>query len=118
MLGLRPGDAKIFRNAGARVTDDLLRSLILATNLLGVDRVCVVQHTDCAVAKSSNEKLQSKVGELRGADASSWDFLAIGDQEDVLVSDVKKIEACELLPPDVKVGGFIYDVMTGKLREL
>ena len=55
MLGLAPGDAKILRNAGARVTDDVLRSLVLAVNLLGVNRVCVVQHTGCRLTGASNE---------------------------------------------------------------
>lgn len=117
MLGLETGDAKILRNAGARVTEDVLRSLILVTNLLGVDRICVIQHTDCAVAKASNEELQAKLGELRETDASSWDFLAIGDQKDVLASDLKMIEECDLLPPNMTVGGFIYDVHTGRLSE-
>lgn len=117
MLGLKPGDAKILRNAGARVTDDVLRSLVLATNLLNVNRVCIVQHTDCAVAKSTNKDFRTKVGELREADASSWDFLAIDDQQAVLASDVLKIETCELIAPDVTVAGFIYDVKTGELRQ-
>ena len=116
MLGLKPGDAKILRNAGARVTEDVLRSLVLATNLLNVSRICIVQHTDCAVAKSSNEDFQTTIGKLRGTDASSWDFLAINDQQTVLTSDVKKVEECELIPQDVTVAGFIYDVKTGKLN--
>src|SRR5690349_12872769 len=62
MLGLIPGDAKIIRNAGARVTDDALRSLVLAVNLLDVDRICVVQHTDCAMARSSDDEIREKIG--------------------------------------------------------
>ncbi len=61
MLGLRPGDAKIIRNAGARVTDDALRSLVLAVNLLGVNRVCVVQHTDCAMVGANDDEMRAKV---------------------------------------------------------
>src|SRR5882757_7008641 len=56
LLGLRPGDAKIIRNAGARVTDDALRSVVIAVNLLGVNRVCVVQHTDCAMVGQTDEQ--------------------------------------------------------------
>ncbi|MDP1806673.1 MAG: carbonic anhydrase, partial [Acidimicrobiales bacterium] len=57
MLGLLPGDAKIIRNAGARMTPDSLRSLVIAANLLGVTRVCVVQHTDCAMVGSTDAEM-------------------------------------------------------------
>ena len=71
MLGLSAGDAKIIRNAGARVTDDALRSLVLATNLLGAKRVCLVQHTDCAMVGKTDDELRQRLGELRGVDASA-----------------------------------------------
>src|SRR6185369_1133821 len=61
MLGLAPGDAKIIRNAGARVTPDSLRSLVLAVNLLGVKRICVVQHTDCAMARKSDDEIRAAI---------------------------------------------------------
>ena len=76
MLGIVPGDAKIMRNAGARVTEDALRSLVLATNLLGVDRICVVAHTDCAMSKTTDAELQARIGAATGADASGWAFHA------------------------------------------
>src|SRR5436189_6463258 len=66
MLGLQPGDAKIIRNAGARVTDDALRSLVLAVNLLGVSRVCVVQHTECAMVGTTDDEIRTRIGSLRG----------------------------------------------------
>jgi carbonic anhydrase len=115
MLGLVPGDAKIIRNAGARVTDDALRSLVLAVNLLGVDRVCVVQHTSCAMASATDDELRERIGAERGADASGWEFLTMTDQHAALAGDIARIEACELLPPDLVVGGFIFDVHTGEL---
>jgi carbonic anhydrase len=115
MLGLRAGDAKIIRNAGARVTDDCLRSLILATNLLGVTRVCVVQHTDCAVVGSTNEELRVRVGEARGVDVGDWDFLATADQPATLAGDLERIRSCAPLPPDLEVGGFVFDVHSGEL---
>src|ERR1700716_3083922 len=80
VLGLQAGDAKIIRNAGARVTDDALRSLILAANLLGVTRVCVVAHTECAMVGSTDEELRERISAERGADASGWEFLATNDQ--------------------------------------
>ena len=116
MLGLKPGDAKIIRNAGARVTPDALRSLVLAANLLDVTRVCVVQHTDCAMVGSTDDELRARIGELRGQDASDWEFLASVDQAATLRTDLARIEACPLLPPDLEVGGFIFDVHSGELR--
>lgn len=111
MLGLIPGDAKIIRNAGARVTDDALRSLILAVNLLGVDRVLVVQHTDCAMAKSSEAEIRAKLG----AGAEDLETCAMDDQAAALRDDVAKVRDCKLIPPSTLVGGFTFDVHTGKL---
>ena len=118
MLGLRTGDAKIVRNAGARVTDDALRSLILAANLLGVTRVCVVQHTECAVIGSTDEEIRARISAARGVDASGWDFLASPDQLATLRSDIALIKSCSLLPPDLEVGGFVLDVHSGELVAL
>jgi carbonic anhydrase len=115
MLGLQPGDAKIVRNAGARVTDDALRSLVLAANLLGVTRVCIVQHTDCAMVGTSDEELRARIGELRGVDASGWDFVSSHDQLATLHEDVERVRSCLLLPPGLEVGAFIFDVHTGEL---
>jgi len=116
MLGLAPGDAKILRNAGARVTDDVLRSLVLAVNLLGVDRVCVVQHTKCRMTGASNVELQETLGAAYGVNASGWDFLPIDDQHRVAREDVQRIRDCALVPDTLTVAGFVYDVDTGLLQ--
>jgi carbonic anhydrase len=115
MLGLHAGDAKIIRNAGGRVTPDALRSLILAANLLGVRRVCVVQHTDCAMAGCTESEMQARVSAASGVDASDWEFLATTDQLAELRADVERIVACELLPADLEIGAFIFDVRSGEL---
>ena len=70
MIGLKPGDAKIFRNPGGRVTDQALEALVLATHLLGVNRVLVIPHTRCAMANSTEAELQRRVGESAGRDAT------------------------------------------------
>jgi carbonic anhydrase len=114
-LGLRPGDAKIIRNAGARVTDDALRSLVLAVNLLGANRVCVMAHTDCAMAGSTEDQIRARITAARGVDASGWEFLATTDQLATLRDDIELIRACPLMPPDLVVAGFIFDVHTGAL---
>ncbi len=115
MLGLIPGDAKIIRNAGARITNDALRSLILATNLLGVERICVVQHTDCAMAKSSEAEIAARVAEASGADTSGVEFLAMTSQADALRDDIAILRDCTLIPSTTEIAGFVYDVHTGEL---
>jgi carbonic anhydrase len=115
MLGLRAGDAKIIRNAGARVTPDALRSLVLAANLLDVTRVCVVQHTDCAMVGSTEDEMRARISSLRGVDTSGWDFLTSTDQLATLHGDITLIESCPLMPPDIEVGAFIFDVHSGEL---
>lgn len=117
MLGLHPGDAKIIRNAGARVTDDSLRSLILAANLLHVERVCVVAHTDCAMSGATEDQMRERITDASGTDASEWSFLTTTDQTQTLRDDIARIHACELIPDDLVVGGFIFDVHNGELRE-
>src|SRR6188472_3830558 len=93
MLGLRPGDAKIIRNAGARVTDDALRSLVLAVNLLGVDRVCVVQHTDCAMAGRTDSEIRDQIHALTGGWVE-FDLHSMLDQQGALRDDLARIRDC------------------------
>ena len=114
MLGLRPGDAKILRNAGARAVDSL-RSLVLAANLLGVNRVCVVQHTDCAMVGPRSGEIAATISAARGVDASGWEFLGSTDQAATLAHDIALIRSCPLMPPGLQVGGFIFDVHSGEL---
>jgi carbonic anhydrase len=116
LLGLRPGDAKIIRNAGARVTDDALRSLVIAVNLLGVDRVCVVQHTECAMIGETDDHLRARIEAATGRDATGWEFLTSTDQLTTLHDDIERIVTCPLVPRDIHVGGFIFDVHSGELR--
>lgn len=118
MLGLVPGDAKIVRNAGGRVNDEVLRSLILATNLLDVERVAVMQHTRCAAASKSQEEFAAAISEATGRDVDGWDFQAIDDPDEVLRADVEKVRACPLVPDDVVVVGWRYDVRTGRIAEV
>jgi carbonic anhydrase len=118
MLGLHRGDAKIVRNAGGRVTGDALRSLVLATNLLGVNRIAVIQHTGCAMAGSTEDAMRDRVATAAGQSADGWTFLTTDDQRASIRDDIARIEACPLIADDVAVGGFIFDVDTGALRPL
>ena len=114
MLGLVPGDAKILRNAGGRVSDDVLRSLALATHLLGVSRICVVEHTRCRMVGATNEELRTTIGPA----AADSDFLPIDDQRRTILDDVRAVRDCALIAPGVTVAGFVYDVDTGLLEQV
>lgn len=118
MLGLKPGDAKIFRNPGGRVTDAALEALVLGVHLLGVERVLVVPHTRCAMASATLDELRERVGESAGQDASWQTFGVVEDQRAALEDDVRKVRAHPLIPETVAVGGFIYDVDTGLLDQV
>ena len=116
MLGLDKGDAKILRNAGARVTEDVLRTLVLAVHLLGVRRVMVVAHTDCRMAKVTDKQVHADILAGSGVDTRSLDFGTITDQRAVLAGDVRKIRSSPYLPADLSVIGCIYDIRTGGLN--
>jgi len=118
MVGLAPGDAKIFRNPGGRVTPQALEALVLGVHLLRVERILVIPHTRCAMATSSLEELREKVGASAGQDASWQNFGVVEDQEAALLDDVRKVRAHPLIPDSVAVGGFLYDVDTGLLDQL
>ena len=117
MLGLRPGDAKILRNAGARVTDDVLRTLVLASYLLGVDRAMVIAHTDCRMATGSEDDVHAAVSEAGGPDTRSLAFLVTSNQQATVRADVQRIRSSPYLA-HLDVGGFLYDTGTGRLSHL
>jgi carbonic anhydrase len=115
MLGLGHGDAKIFRNPGGRVTHEALEALVLGVHLLGVDRILVIPHTRCAMASSSEEELHARVSTSAGMDASWQPFHVVHDQLAALAEDVHKVRSHPLIPDSVRVGGFMYDVDTGRI---
>lgn len=117
MLGLEPGDAKILRNAGARVTDDVLRTLVLASYLLGVDRAMVIQHTRCRMAGVEEEDVHDAVASAGGPDTRSLGFLVAADQEATLRADVQRVRSSPYLQR-LAVGGFLYDVDTGRVARV
>ncbi len=117
MLGLRPGDAKIFRNPGGRVTPAALEALVIGVHLLGVQRILVVPHTRCAMASFTENELRVKVSESSGQDASWQSFGVVDDQLASLLEDVRMVRSHPLIPTTVSVGGFFYDVDTGLLEQ-
>ena len=115
VVGMKSGDAKILRNAGARVTQDVLRTLVLATYLLGVERVLVLPHTDCRMAKGDESDIHRLIAERSGVDTSSIRFETVQDQHAQLAIDVDAIRTFSLLPKSLVVAGAIYDVHSGEM---
>jgi len=118
IVGMHSGDAKILRNAGARVTDDVLRTLVLATHLLGVNRVLVMPHTDCRMANTDEAGIHAAISTKSGVDTRSLDFQTTLDQRGALLKDIVKIESYPLLHNEVRVMGAIYDVKSGLLSPI
>ena len=116
VVGMRSGDAKILRNAGARVTEDVIRTLVLATYLLNVDRILVMPHTDCAMARGDEADIHKLIDEKFGVDTRSLEFRTTRDQKAALAVDVNRIRAYPLLRRGVTVAGAIYDVKTGAIQ--
>jgi len=110
-LGLDEGDAHVIRNAGAVVTDDALRSLIISHHLLGTQEAVVIAHTDCGMLTFKDEELQDRLD-------TDVDFHAFPDVEENVRSGVRKIQDSSLLPESFAARGFVYDVRTGELREV
>ena len=115
VVGMKSGDAKILRNAGARVTDDVLRTLVLATYLLGVERILIMPHTNCRMAQVDDVEIHREIDTKHGIDTSEIEFKTVPDQRQALIEDVQKVRSYRLINKDVIVGGAIYDVATGKI---
>lgn len=118
VFGLVPGDAKILRNAGARVTPDVLRSLALAVAALGVTRIAVVQHTDCKMVNASPAELAEALEAATGSAHPGFDPLAIDDQATVLAEDVAVVVDSPLIAAGTVVAGLVYDLHSGRLASV
>ena len=115
IVGMKPGDAKILRNAGARVTEDVLRTLVLATHLLAVNRVLVMPHTDCRMASGTEPEIHQAILEASGVDTRSMEIRTVTDQRAALELDITRIKTYPLLPKNLQVAGGFYDVKSGRL---
>jgi carbonic anhydrase len=112
VLGLHLGEAHVIRNAGGRVTDDVLRSLALSTGVLGVDTAVVMQHTKCGLAGVTDGELRA----LTGADHLG--FLPIDDHAAALREDVDLLARVPYLSRLHMIAGLVYDVESGQLEEI
>ncbi len=134
--GLSEGDAHVFRNAGGRVTDDAIRSLVISYKLLGTKEWFVIHHTDCGMEKFNNEimgdLLESSLN-TSSVDESGWhdsgngpgttdgkyiQWLTISDQAQSVIEDVKRIRNSSMVPSEIPIYGYIYDCKTGRLAEV
>jgi carbonic anhydrase len=111
-LGLRLGEVHVLRNAGGRVTDDVLRSLALSTHVLGVEEVVLMQHTRCGLAGATDAELQTITG-------AGVRFLAIenSDHKAALDEDIATLAATTFLSPVRTIAGLVFDVDTGAVTE-
>ena len=110
-LGLHLGEALVIRNAGGRVTEDVLRSLALAAHVLGVETVVVMQHTKCGLTGISDEELQQITGAELG-------FLSIADHDRAMREDVETLATTPYLGPLKVIAGFVFDVETGHIDDV
>lgn len=117
-LGLSEGDAHVIRNAGGRASEDAVRSLIISYKLLGTREFLVIHHSDCGMLTFTNEQLREQLRRDQSADASAVDFLPFADLDESVLRDVKAIRGSPFIPKDIPVSGFVYDVRTGRLREV
>jgi carbonic anhydrase len=114
---LQEGDAHVIRNAGGSARE-ALRSLVISERLLGTKAIALVKHTDCGMLTFKNEDLHGKIKEDLDADASDIDFLPFQDLEEGVRDDVQFLKDSPLIPDDIDIRGFIYDVRTRRLSEV
>lgn len=111
-LGLRSGDAHMLRNAGGRVSDDVLRSLAVSCSVYDVRDVAIVHHTDCGMVKSE-AVVRDAIARASGGHQGPDDLGMIGETDAELAADVDRVRACPFLPGDLRVWGLRFDVKTG-----
>jgi carbonic anhydrase len=110
-LGLRLGEAHVIRNAGGRVTDDVLRSLTLSSHVLGVDTAVVMQHTKCGLAGVTDEELRRRTG-------ADFGFFPIDDHAAALREDIEVLISKSYLEPLKVIAGLVYDVESGDIDDV
>jgi carbonic anhydrase len=117
-LGLEEGDAHVIRNAGGRASDDAIRSLVISYKLLDTREFLVIHHDDCGMLTHTNEQIREILRRDLNADASGIDFLPFSDLDESVREDVQTIRSSPLIADDIEVRGFVYDVKSGRLREV
>ena len=117
ILGLGPGGAHVIRNAGGVLTDDVIRSLAISQHELGTEEILVIQHTECGLLKLSDEEFGRRLEATTG-ERPPWPARGFPDLEASVRGAVEQLRAERLLPHTDRIGGMVYDVHTGRLREV
>jgi carbonic anhydrase len=117
LLGLHEGDAHVIRNAGGVVTDDEIRSLAISQRLLGTEEIILIHHTDCGMLTFSDDEFRRQVQQDTGI-KPEWAAEAFDDLDEDVRQSIARIEASPFIPRKENVRGFVYDVGTGRLREV
>jgi carbonic anhydrase len=116
LLGLEEGDAHVIRNAGGVVTDDTIRSLAISQRLLGTEEIVLIHHTDCGMLTFSDEEFKRSIQDDTGL-KPTWSAEAFGDLDEDVRQSIARIQASPFVPRK-NVRGFVFEVETGKLREV
>lgn len=117
MLGLTEGEAHVIRNAGGVVTDDVIRSLTISQRLLGTQEIVLIHHTDCGMLSFSDDEVKQQIQEDVGI-KPEFALEAFSDLEEDVRQSIRRIQASPFVPHKGSVRGFVYEVETGRLREV
>ena len=117
LLGLKEGDAHVIRNAGGIVTEDTIRSLAISQRLLGTEEIVLIHHTDCGMLTFTDDEFRQSIAEETGI-KPEWAAESFSDLDEDLRQSLARINANPFIPNKTSVRGFIYEVETGKLREV
>ena len=117
LLGLEEGDAHVIRNAGGLVTDQEIRSLSISQTLLGTEEIVLIHHTDCGMLSFTDDQLKDQIEESTGQ-RPDWEPGAFADLEEDVRSAIRRIKDSPFVPKKDAIRGFVYEVETGRLREV
>ena len=117
LLGLREGDAHVIRNAGGVITDDEIRSLTISQRLLGTREIILIHHTDCGMLTFTDDDFKASIQKETGI-KPEWAAEAFSDLDEDVRQSMARIKVSPFIPHKDAVRGFVFDVATGKLREV
>ena len=117
ILGIEEGEAHVIRNAGGVITDDEIRSLAISQRLLGTEEIMLIHHTDCGMLTFTDDQFKQQIEEDTGI-KPQWAAEAFGDLEADVRQSIARIKASPFIPNKDSVRGFVYEVETGRLREV
>jgi carbonic anhydrase len=117
MLGLQEGDAHVIRNAGGVITDDEIRSLAISQRLLGTSEIVLIHHTDCGMLTFSDDELKAQIHEEVGL-KPHFSMESFSDLEEDVRQSIARIRSSPFIPNKDSVRGFVYEIETGRLREV